>query len=200
MIPCCLHRLLATFWLDGDAPAPGPVRRHLAACAGCRAAVAAHRAVAQTLARTASARQEPLPPFLPARIEAGWRAGREPASARRHAVRWTASAAVACVALALLLLVLPDRPSGPRDAGRSAGEGITVWGATAAWPEGAALGDPQRWTAALQQPLEGELALAVEDGHRLFASAIRSCLPEPTAAAVVAQTRRLLPPRAGPGR
>ncbi len=48
--------------------------------------------------------------------------------------------------------------------------------------------DLMRWTELGGEPLEAEMENVVKDGHRLFAMAVQSCVPDTTAAAILSRT------------
>jgi hypothetical protein len=50
-----------------------------------------------------------------------------------------------------------------------------------------------RWSQSVHEPLEQEWARTVEDGHRLLAAVVQSCVPDPAADAFLNRTRQMLP-------
>jgi hypothetical protein len=139
---------------------------------------------------------QPLPPFLRARILAQVDAGNDQrrgwSSAR---IQWVAATVGLVAGLAFLCLVWLDwlgPTSAPSafevpDPARPGGESLRL-----------ALLDPsatdrlKRWSATLENPFANEMASAVADGQRLFASVVQSCVPEPTARAILERTSDLV--------
>lgn len=159
-LSCADARLQASAWLDGEWPFSDPLREHLAACEGCRAAVDGMRAL--------SARLAPLRFDAPARdlwpgIAAAVSRRRDPASrgegsSRRPLVIRAAAALVGSAATLGLLTALEGLD-------RGAGGGGTQAERTH-WP--AALHDDGGGAYSLRADFEGQLLalLARENGGR----------------------------------
>jgi hypothetical protein len=200
MNPCRFFTFLAALWIERPDQMPAWLRRHTDRCDSCRRTVQAEADVARQLTSTALPHRQPFPPFLKQRILAQVR---NPAPTAippsRWAVRWATSVAAIAVGALVLLLFMPRT-----DDGIATGPGLLDVGTTTAghWLTATALDrvagtDLIQWGQAVHEPLELEWTRAVEDGHRLLAAVVQSCVPDPAADVLLSRTRQLLPGTAG---
>jgi hypothetical protein len=186
MKTCHLFQPLASLWIDHPERVPRLLRRHINRCAACRRAYDSETELANKLASKAPMVTEPLPAYLAARIAARVRESTiESPAAGSIAFRWAASLAVVVACVMLLALLVPYHRDEP-----------VVWPvANKAGPTSSTVTEPLVSISidrsvnlylpglgrSVQGPLEAELNLMVEDGHRLFAAAVQSCVPDPAA-------------------
>ena len=191
---CRIYRTVASFSLDTARPRPRRVERHLQQCPECRQQLEAERALHERLIAEADGERLPVPPFLDARILAHLRtpatAGCAPSHPRLRRVRW--APAVACAALLVggLWLLRPPTPA-PQP---------PVVEVIAPPPEApvfemASLGlttrrDLRSLSTTFEQPLEGELQLAVNDARQAAVSLAECLLPEAAAQALLGRAER----------
>jgi hypothetical protein len=186
MKTCHLLQTVASLWIDSPRRLPRLLRRHVDRCAACRRAYQLETELANKLATRTPVVNEPLPSHLAARINARVRESAiEPAAAGSMAFRWAVSLAAIVACAMLLALLVPYHRDEP-----------VVWPvADNAEPTSSTVTEPLVSISvnhsvnlylpvlgrAVQGPLETELNLMVEDGHRLFAAAVQSCVPDPAA-------------------
>ena len=201
MNPCRFFTLLAALWIERPDRMPAWLRPHTDQCDSCRRTVQAEAAMARQLTSTALPPSQPFPPFLKQRILAQVRNPAPTAipPSSRWVVRWAASAAAIAVGAVFLLLLMPRTDDGITTGPGllDAGTTTTGHGPTAAALDRIAGTDLIQWGQAVHEPLELEWARAVEDGHRLLAAVVQSCVPNPAADVLLSRTRQLLPGPAG---
>jgi hypothetical protein len=198
MITCRFLSLLASFRIERPERMPGWLRRHVERCDSCRRSFQAEREIARRLPAASTSTNQALPPFLKQRILARVRTDQSTSNASlRFAFRSAASVA-AIAACALLLLLLMPRAGhevvtwSSEDEPSPATSTAFPWSTTTAMDRVAGA-DLLRWGQTVHEPLEMEWARAVEDGHRLLAVVVQSCLPEPTADVLLSRTRQWVP-------
>jgi anti-sigma factor RsiW len=194
---CRCYRMVGRLFPEPRGWWSGMVDRHVDRCAECRRELAHDRALIQGLRRSAPPVASEMPPFLKARILANLDRGdggvREGV---KDGWRWLRPWAMAGVCLLLLVALWPRQYSGVLEMGNSVSPPMTELLAhdqqLRPWLTGPS--EVWRWAELAGQPLEGELANAVDDGRRLFAAAVQSVVPDAAAEAILAHTDHWMSP------
>jgi hypothetical protein len=169
------------------------LRRHVDRCDACRQALDRERGLIHALRRSAPPIARGLPRPLNARILSNLgRADDAMMAGALDGWRWVRSSAIALACLALLVVFWPRQDSDVVESVSSVEaptlEPAVDLGAVQSWPTGPS--DVLRWAELAGQPLEGELANAVEDSRRLFAAVVQSCVPDAAAEVILERTGR----------
>jgi hypothetical protein len=197
MNTCRFLTLCASFWIERPDQMPTWLQRHLQRCGTCRHTFDAETHVARRLSAAPLPAAQPWSRMLEQRILARTRTEVPSHPAPRPLLRWAPSVAAIALCAAFLALLMP--PGGhemvtgpdaePVEVAEAAGMSLPT---TSALPRmvGAEL---LRWSQSVHEPLEQEWARTVEDGHRLLAAVVQSCVPDPAADAFLNRTRQMLP-------
>jgi hypothetical protein len=198
---CRFLSILGSLWMERPQRMPAWLRRHMERCDSCRRSSQAELEVVRRLqAGSLAANQSSIPPRLKQRILAQVQAPK-PATAWLSSMpcRWITSGAAVAVCVAVLILLMPRAgdESGMRTEVDPVESGTV---AQFSWSTGNPLdrvagAELLRWSKVMHEPLELEWARTVEDGHRLLAAVVQSCVPDPAADAFLSRTRQLLPSR-----
>jgi hypothetical protein len=195
----CFLTFFASFWVEQPDQMPAWLQRHLQRCDACNLTFGAESRVAHRLSAAPLPEASPWPTRLEQRILARTRSESCSVAARPPALRWAVSVAAMGLCAALLALLMP-RPGQEMAAGpdlEASGEALSM---ELSLPGAGATALPRvvgaellRWSQSVHEPLEQEWARTVEDGHRLLAAVVESCIPDPAAEAFLNRTRQLLP-------
>jgi hypothetical protein len=193
---CLLHRRMMGLFPEPESRWSGLARRHIERCDDCRQAFQNERTLIRALHRSAPPAVPEFPCALRARIVANLDRGN--GGNRGHALErwhWLRPWVLAAAAVAVLVAVWPRQGSDDMTVG-------VVSPSFDAQPPIRASGMSWRaessaflqWTELGGGPLEGELANAIDDGRRLFATVVHSCVPEETAELVLARAESWISP------
>lgn len=180
---CWLYRMRAGLGLGGETGLPGWARRHLERCMDCRCRLERERQAATAFTRAALGEQQRLPPFLAARITARVAAERNesaPGTTRSGLFHWRWAHAATVASLAVLALgTLIFAPGLGWRNNRAANPVWLTPELAALWTEGSLMEKQlPRWSGALEQPFQREIALAMEDGRRAWAGLVENFVPD----------------------
>jgi hypothetical protein len=166
------------------------MHRHAAGCAECRETIERERALIEALRRSAPPVAPELPPFLKGRILANVeRAGTPAASAAGTVWRRLQPWAVAGVAFVLLVSFWPRQGLEVTETVGPVPPPLAEVGGAEATVASWSIDSTRvlQWAELADQPLQGELANAVDDGRRLITAALYSVVPDATAERILAQ-------------
>ena len=191
MKSCRIYRMIGSLFPETTGKWARALRRHVDRCDACRQRLDRERGLIQALRDSSPPIARGLRRSLNARILANLGRGDDAKMAgRMDGWRWVRSSAIAAACLVLLAMFWPRQDPGVVESVNSVGpsrvEPTVYLGAGTSWPSGPS--DVWRWAELAGQPLEGELANAVEDSRRLFAAVVQSCVPDPAAEVILAQT------------
>ena len=202
MKPCQPYRTLASLWLDDLQRLPAFIEKHVRHCPACREHLERETSLAQELRSTAATEREPLPQFLPSRLQSRLRsagAGGEPMPAQPVFWRWIAWAGAGVAGVFLVWMAFSfwsQPPAGPAPA-ISANR---VPDPTALIPTLVPRGGEslEQWSQLLEQPLNREISSALEDSRGALITLVQNFVPEPNVAAVSERANGLFPELAVP--
>jgi hypothetical protein len=199
MKTCHFLSFLASLWIERPQRMPVWLRRHMDRCDSCRRTFQAELEIVRRLPVVSLSANPSIPTRLKQRILAHARTPEPPSAwAPPGLGRWIASGAAIAVCVGALVLLMP-RPDQEPEHWAEAGQVDAGTAAAFTWstsPLDRITGEELlRWGKVMHEPLEQEWARAVEDGHRLLAAVVESCVPDPAADALLSRTRQLLPGR-----
>jgi hypothetical protein len=202
MKPCQLYRTLALLWLDDPRRLPAFIEKHVRHCPACREHLERESSFAQELQTAAAAEREPLPQFLPSRLQSRLRsagAGGEITSAQSALWRRIAWAGAGVVGVFLVWIAFSPWSQPPEASATVASPGTvpdpTALVQTLVPRAGESL---EEWSQLLEQPLTREISSALEDSRGVLIALVQNFVPEPNVAAVTERANGLFPELAGP--
>lgn len=196
---CSWLSILASIWAEAPERLPRFLRRHLDRCDRCRESWLAETRLASALPVAPPPARADFPPLLKQRILNHAKSIQSVRHESRRTLLVPAGALALVVACAALLTFLHrgptdlhvTRPEPPRVQGDMPTE-------SALPPLALSLDRVSgyewlRWGQSIHQPLELEWNRTVQDGQRLLAAVVQSCVPEPAADALLTRTRHWMP-------
>jgi hypothetical protein len=196
---CSWLSFLASIWSDAPERLPQFLQRHVERCDRCRESWLAETRIARALPAALPPPQTQFPPSLKQRILNHPKCNQPVGHAPRGTLLVPAGALALVVACAALLTWLHR---GPTDVLVARPEPLR---AHDDMPTESALSplvlsldrvsgqEWLRWGQSIHQPLELEWNRTIQDGQRLLATVVQSCVPEPAADALLTRTRQWMP-------
>jgi len=194
---CHLCRTLGSLWLDEPQRWPAFIEKHVRHCPACREHLARESSLAQGLQTAAATERQPLPRWLPSRLESRLRTAEavdEPRSAQPavwHRIAW-AGAGVAGVLLVWVAFSFwaepPARPGTAVTANTVPDPAVLVQTLV---PRG---GESfEQWSQLLERSLTREINSALQDSRGALIALVQNFVPEPSIAAVTERANGLFP-------
>ena len=199
---CQLYRTLPSLWLDDPQRLPVFIETHVRHCHACREHLERATSFAQELQTAAATEREPLPQFLPSRLQSRLRSvdvvdeatPAQPVLWRR--IAWAGAGAVGVFLLWIAFSPWSQPPGGSTSvAGANTVPDPTAMVQTLVPRGGESL---EQWSQLLEQPLTREINSALEDSRGALIALVQNFVPEPNVAAVTERANGLFPDSAAP--
>ena len=202
MTLCRLCRTLASLWLDDLPRLPAFIEKHVRRCPACCEHLERESSFGRELRTAAATEREPLPPFLPSRLEPhlrGANAGEQPGFVQPSFGRRIAWLGAGAVGVLLVWIAFSPSDQTPKKSSSAA--------STNPVPDPAALVQTlvprgreslEEWSQLLEQPLSREINSALEDSRGALITLVQNFVPEPNIAAVTERAKGLFPELAAP--